>query len=118
VPFIRSADQAAPLKVTGNSSQTPDGQGKNVLVEQLAPDSLLEKFNFNLPEKGRGREGLLKMVRDVLRYSVNTWDQGFLDKLYSSNNAVCQFSLLLCLDTDFPRSESRRTCSSLSSTLT
>jgi glutamate decarboxylase len=27
-------------------------------------------------------------VRSVLRYSVNTWDRGFLDKLYSSTNAV------------------------------
>jgi hypothetical protein len=23
-----------------------------------------------------------------LKYSVNTWDQGFLDKLYASTNAV------------------------------
>lgn len=28
------------------------------------------------------------MVERVLRYSVNTWDQGFMDKLYASTNAV------------------------------
>jgi hypothetical protein len=28
------------------------------------------------------------IVEKILRYSVNTWDQGFLDKLYASTNAV------------------------------
>lgn len=35
------------------------------------------------------------MVQDVLKYSVNTWDQGFLDKLYASTNAVGVVSELL-----------------------
>jgi glutamate decarboxylase len=90
VPFIRDADEAASLKVTGNSTETVNGQTKNVLLDQLAPDVLLERFNFSLPKEGRGREGLLDMVQKTLRYSVNTWDQGFLDKLYASTNAVCQ----------------------------
>jgi glutamate decarboxylase len=30
----------------------------------------------------------MHVIEDVLKYSVNTWDQGFLDKLYSSTNAV------------------------------
>lgn len=50
---------------------------------------LVEKLRFSLPEgDGRGKDGLLDTIQDVLRYSVNTWDQGFLDKLYSSTNAV------------------------------
>jgi glutamate decarboxylase len=28
------------------------------------------------------------MVEKVLEWSVNTWDQGFMDKLYASTNAV------------------------------
>lgn len=28
------------------------------------------------------------MIERVLQYSVNTWDQGFLDKLYASNTPV------------------------------
>ena len=46
-------------------------------------------MNFDLPINGHGKDGLLSTVERVLKYSVNTWDQGFLDKLYSSTNAVC-----------------------------
>ena len=28
------------------------------------------------------------MLEKVLKYSVNTWSEGFLDKLYGSTNAV------------------------------
>jgi hypothetical protein len=45
-------------------------------------------MKFELPRNGKGKEGLLAAVDQVLKYSVNTWDQGFLDKLYSSTNAV------------------------------
>jgi hypothetical protein len=45
-------------------------------------------MKFELPGNGKGKEGLLATVEQVLNYSVNTWDQGFLDKLYSSTNAV------------------------------
>ncbi len=45
-------------------------------------------MNFELPGDGKGKDGLLQTVEQVLKYSVNTWDQGFLDKLYSSTNAV------------------------------
>lgn len=31
----------------------------------------------------------------MLKYSVNTWDQGFMDKLYASTNAVGVVSELL-----------------------
>ena len=35
------------------------------------------------------------MVEQVLQFSVNTWDQGFMDKLYSSTNAVGVVSELI-----------------------
>ena len=41
-----------------------------------------------MPDKGRGQDGLLKMLEKILRYSVNTWNEGFMDKLYASTNAV------------------------------
>lgn len=47
-------------------------------------------MDFDLPRNGKGKEGLLATVEQVLQYSVNTWDQGFLDKLYASTNAVCR----------------------------
>lgn len=31
---------------------------------------------------------MLDVVSTVLEYSVNTWDEGFMDKLYASTNAV------------------------------
>ena len=76
-------------------------------MDPLEPEALVERLRFSLPEgeakgEGKGQEGegegegpkdrLLRLVRDVLRYSVNTWDQGFLDKLYSSTNPVREIS--------------------------
>lgn len=45
-------------------------------------------MKLSLPGQGQGKEGLLEAIQQVLQYSVNTWDQGFLDKLYASTNAV------------------------------
>lgn len=65
------------------------GQAQNVLVDALKPEELVRRLAFSLPEReGLGREGLLETIQQLLRYSVNTWDQGFLDKLYASTNAV------------------------------
>lgn len=84
VPYIRAADEAAPQRAQGDVLL-----GTNVLVDAHRPEDLVKRLAFSHPEtEGRGREGLLDAIRDVLRYSVNTWDQGFLDKLYSSTNAV------------------------------
>lgn len=59
------------------------------MVETKTPQELVQALKFSLPEgEGQGKEGLLRVMQDVLRYSVNTWDQGFMDKLYSSTNAV------------------------------
>ncbi|KAK5240611.1 Glutamate decarboxylase 2, partial [Cryomyces antarcticus] len=44
---------------------------------------------------GKGKDGLLETVQRILQYSVNTWDQGFMDKLYASTNAVGVASELL-----------------------
>ncbi len=61
----------------------------------MRPEALVEALRFSLPEQGgRGKDGLLDTIQDVLRYSVNTWDQGFLDKLYSSTNAVGLYSIV------------------------
>ncbi|KAK0611587.1 pyridoxal phosphate-dependent transferase [Immersiella caudata] len=88
VPFIRAADEAAPLKALGTTS--------NVLVTSRRPEELVKQLAFSLPEgQGRGENGLLETIQNVLAYSVNTWDQGFMDKLYASTNAVGVVSELL-----------------------
>jgi hypothetical protein len=37
----------------------------------------------------------MDVVGKVLKYSVNTWDQGFMDKLYASPNAVSFQSVMM-----------------------
>jgi glutamate decarboxylase len=66
----------------------PGGGPRTSLVEHHRPEKLVNLMKFELPGNGKGKEGLLATVEQVLKYSVNTWDQGFLDKLYSSTNAV------------------------------
>ncbi|PBP25216.1 hypothetical protein BUE80_DR003685 [Diplocarpon rosae] len=95
VPFIRSADEDAATKHTGHGLAIPGGGPRTVLVEYHKPEKLNSIMNFDLPGNGKGKEGLLATVEQVLQYSVNTWDQGFLDKLYASTNAVGVISELL-----------------------
>lgn len=60
------------------------------MVEYHTPGELKELFGFVLPDgdvksegegggEGKGKEGLLEVVEKVLRFSVNTWDQGFCE---------------------------------------
>lgn len=67
---------------------TASGEVRNALVDEHAPEALVAKFKLQLPDEGRGKEGALELFEKVLKYSVNTWDQGFMDKLYSSNTPV------------------------------
>lgn len=62
----------------------------------LDPQALTKVLqeDATLPDKGRGQEGLLTLLGKVLKYSVNTWNEGFMDKLYASTNAVSNQSAL------------------------
>ena len=95
VPFIRSADDDAAAKHTGHGLAIPGGGPRTSLVEHHKPEKLVNLMKFDLPGNGKGKDGLLSTVEQVLNYSVNTWDQGFLDKLYASTNAVGVISELL-----------------------
>jgi glutamate decarboxylase len=71
------------LKVEGGGPRT-------TLVEHHPPkklESILQK-ELEINDEASGKEGLMSLVETILKYSVNTWDQGFLDKLYGSTNAV------------------------------
>ncbi|KAI7090090.1 PLP-dependent transferase [Hortaea werneckii] len=88
IPFIRAADEDAATKAEGHGLQQP-GQGpRSVLVEHHPPKKLRQLIDLSLPAQGQGKDGMMQMVHDVLRYSVNTWDQGFLDKLYAATTPV------------------------------
>ncbi|KAK1831239.1 glutamate decarboxylase 1 [Podospora conica] len=96
IPFVKAADDSAPLKGTEQSVPDHDGVTRNVLVSSQKRDTLIRRLALDLPAgEGRGEEGLLQTIRDILDNSVNTWDQGFMDKLYASTNPVGVISELL-----------------------
>ncbi|GJN82846.1 glutamate decarboxylase [Purpureocillium lilacinum] len=88
VPFVQAADDAAADRASGDLPVDASGRSRNVLVDTQKPAELAAKLKFILPEEGQGKDGLLAGIEKVLRYSVNTWDQGFMDKLYASNTPV------------------------------
>ncbi|KAF2156977.1 PLP-dependent transferase [Myriangium duriaei CBS 260.36] len=94
--FIAQADEAAADRRNGNVPTTGSKRRRaNTLVDPMTPDALVKRMRFSLPQNGGGRGGLLDTVESVLKYSVNTWDQGFLDKLTASTNAVGVVSEML-----------------------
>ncbi|KAF7596416.1 hypothetical protein BBP40_001723 [Aspergillus hancockii] len=109
IPFIRSADED-PLGqkvlqngVNGTSGNLTDlEQPGTSLVTHKKPEELQSILQLNLPEQGTGQHGLIEVLRKVLGYSVNTWHQGFLDKLYASTNApgVASELILATLNTN------------------
>ena len=95
VPWIRAADDELSFSsATGSSSQENGTQPSNgadsvpVLLDHQSPQELRDLLALNLRDDAGGKDALLGMVQTVLKYSVNTWSQGFLDKLYASTNAV------------------------------
>ncbi|KAF2658055.1 glutamate decarboxylase 1 [Lophiostoma macrostomum CBS 122681] len=95
IPFIRTADEDASTKHTGHGLAIPGGGPRTALAEQHKPQKLNSLLDLKVPEDGGGKEGLVELVEKVLKYSVNTWDQGFMDKLYGSTDAVGLVSELL-----------------------
>jgi glutamate decarboxylase len=90
VRFIRAADESAVDRAAGRLPLDKITlEPRNVLVTSTAPAALARRLDLVLPpDEGRGKNGLIALIQDVLDCSVNTWDQGFLDKLTSSTNAV------------------------------
>ncbi|KAF2429485.1 glutamate decarboxylase 1 [Tothia fuscella] len=94
-PFIAAADNDAAAKSSGHGLAIPGGGPRTALVEYHAPNKLSQILNLDLPSDRKGKEGVLALTKQILGCSVNTWDQGFLDKLYGSTNAVGVLSELL-----------------------
>lgn len=79
---MSNSNGATPSLSGAGSSSRPN------LVDTKTPEELKSILQLDLPDVGTGKDGLVEMVEKVLEWSVNTWDQGFLDKLYASTNAV------------------------------
>jgi glutamate decarboxylase len=61
----------------------------------LPPEIVSQRLGLSLAEKPQGKDGLLELMDRILRMSVNTWDQGFMHKLYSGTNPVGVISELI-----------------------
>ncbi|KAI9367202.1 group II pyridoxal-5-phosphate decarboxylase [Aspergillus egyptiacus] len=103
IPFIRSADE----DTLGPKAQNNGVNGDHTLVgtslvDYKKPEELQSILQLNVPRQGTGQDGLIEVLRKVLQYSVNTWHQGFLDKLYASTNApgVASELILAALNTN------------------
>lgn len=57
-------------------------------VERHEPQKLVQLLDIQLVDQGKGEAGVLSVLERILRYSVNTWDQGFMHKLSSSTNPI------------------------------
>ncbi|KAI4940584.1 hypothetical protein J4E86_010784 [Alternaria arbusti] len=89
IPFIRSADNHNSPNdlLTGHSNGVNKKGLRKALVEQHDPRELQRLMALSFPTAGLLEEGFLEEVEKVLRYSVNTWDAGFMSKLYGSTDA-------------------------------
>ncbi|KAF6235643.1 hypothetical protein HO173_006326 [Letharia columbiana] len=87
IPFIRSADEDASTKKTGHGLSVQGGGPRTALVEHHKPHKLSQLMDLNLPRTGLAQAGFLEQVEQILQYSVNTWDRGFMSKLYASTDA-------------------------------
>ncbi|KAM0798697.1 putative glutamate decarboxylase [Usnea florida] len=87
IPFIRSADEDASTKKTGHGLSIEGGGPRTALVEHHKPQKLSQLMHLDLPQTGLAQEGFLKQVEQIMQYSVNTWDRGFMSKLYASTDA-------------------------------
>ncbi|KAL8794200.1 MAG: hypothetical protein Q9195_003268 [Heterodermia aff. obscurata] len=56
-------------------------------TEHHHPQELTPLMKLRLPQAGLAHDGFLKEVEKILEYSVNTWDPGFMSKLYASTDA-------------------------------
>ncbi|KAK2754048.1 hypothetical protein FQN54_007217 [Arachnomyces sp. PD_36] len=85
IPYIRSADTDT-YKVTQEDSSSPSENTHTALVDYKQPEELRRILQLECPAAPQGQAGLIQVVEKVLKYSVNTWHQGFLDKLYATTN--------------------------------
>ncbi|CAK7273558.1 Glutamate decarboxylase 2 [Sporothrix epigloea] len=91
VQYVQDADGAFDERAQGGPAVThsADLPVRTALVEPLTPQQLIPRLDLQLPQgEGGGRAAMLALVQRVLQLSVNTWDQGFLDKLYASTTPV------------------------------
>ncbi|KAF2024690.1 PLP-dependent transferase [Setomelanomma holmii] len=107
IPFIAAADEDAKTKHTGHGLQVKGGGPRTTLVEHHPPkklESILQQ-EMEINEAAGGKDGLLSLVETILKYSVNTWDQGFLDKLQPGGSASNATAIVVARNTLYPETK-------------
>ena len=56
------------------------------VTEQDHPQDLTRLMKLDLPQAGLAHDGFIKEAKKILEHSVNTWDPGFMSKLYASTD--------------------------------
>ncbi|KAI8063779.1 pyridoxal phosphate-dependent transferase [Gongronella butleri] len=62
--------------------------GASNVVQPHSPEALGKLLDLSLPEQAGTLEDTFGLIKDTLRYSVNTWNPRFLDKLYAGTNPI------------------------------
>jgi glutamate decarboxylase len=73
-------------KATGPNSQA---------AALLTPEVVTQHLRLVLAEESQGKEGLMRLIDRILETSLNTWNQGFMHKLYAGTNPVGVISELV-----------------------
>ena len=77
--FVRSADR--------EYAQQAQADPQVSLLNAHPLEELSAILDFRIPSNGQGQDGVLSTIFSILKYSVNTFSPGFLDKLYAGTNA-------------------------------
>ncbi|KAI9472389.1 MAG: pyridoxal phosphate-dependent transferase [Benjaminiella poitrasii] len=99
---VKDVDQAKELEIMLNRMQemiidfVKEGQKEALpVVNYKSPEELYETFDFKLPKSGAGIEGTFELIQSTMKYSVNSWNPRFMDKLYAGTNPIGVISELL-----------------------
>lgn len=89
-------DHVAQADASNTARRLGRGNGLTTQTPALLPPNIVsQRVGLNLAEKPQGKDGLIQLVDRILQFSVNTWDHGFMHKLYSGTNPVGVVSELI-----------------------
>jgi glutamate decarboxylase len=96
--FIASADDVNASRISISAEEAPSLQ----LAALRDPAYVSACLKMAFKEQGGGVDGVEDLVQRVLDVSVNTWDHGFMHKLYGGTNApgVASELILAVLNTN------------------
>ncbi|RKP05514.1 pyridoxal phosphate-dependent transferase, partial [Thamnocephalis sphaerospora] len=92
---MQPTDETARTKDAAELDAIMERSCRQKVVQKMSPEELATLVDFSLPTTGRGLDGVWKLVEATLKYSVNSWNPRFMDKLYASTSPIGVLSELL-----------------------